>query len=98
MLVVGIFLFSRYGEGKRILAIILIYIPGIVACAILYAVPVNKSTEGIYLFAIYLIALIGVARGLIYSLLASNIAGYTKKTVSSALFFSLYCVANIVCP
>lgn len=33
-----------------------------------------------------------------YSLLASNVAGYTKKTVSGAMFFSSYCVSNIVSP
>jgi ACS family allantoate permease-like MFS transporter len=34
----------------------------------------------------------------IYSLLASNIAGYTKKAVTGTLFFSANAVANIVSP
>ena len=48
--------------------------------------------------AIFLIPIVATAGGLMYSLLASNIAGYTKKTVTGALFFSSYCVANIVSP
>jgi hypothetical protein len=33
-----------------------------------------------------------------YSLLASNVAGYSKKVLAGALFFSSNCVSNIVSP
>jgi MFS transporter, ACS family, allantoate permease len=42
--------------------------------------------------------MVAAAASIMYLLLASNIAGYTKKTVSGALFFSVYCVANIISP
>jgi ACS family allantoate permease-like MFS transporter len=98
VLAVSIFLSSRYGEGKRILAIVLCYIPGVISCAILYASPLTKSTKGLHLFAVFFIGCVAASASVLYSLLASNVAGYTKKTVSGAMFFTSYCVANIVSP
>lgn len=98
VLLVSSFLSSRYGDGKRIFAIILCYIPGIISCAILYASPLTASTKALHLFAVFFIGTVAASAGVIYSLLASNIAGYTKKTVSGAMFFASYCVANIVSP
>lgn len=98
VLVVSTFLSSKYGEGKRIFAIVLCYLPGVISCGILYASPLNKHTKGLHLFAVFFIGCVAASAGVIYSLLASNVAGYTKKTVSGALFFSAYCVANIISP
>ena len=98
VLVVSIFLSSKYGEGKRIFAIILCYIPGVISCVILYASPLNKNTKGLHLFAVFFIGCVAASASILYSLLASNVAGYTKKTVSGAMFFTAYCVANIVSP
>jgi len=98
VLFVSILLSTKYGEGKRIFAIILCYIPGIISCAILYASPLTKSTKALHLFAVFFIGCVAASAGIMYSLLASNVAGYTKKTVSGAMFFTSYCVANIVCP
>jgi ACS family allantoate permease-like MFS transporter len=98
ILVVSFFLSSKYGEGKRIFAIILCYIPGVISCSILYASPLNAHTKGLHLFAVFFIGCVAASAGIMYSLLASNIAGYTKKTVSGTLFFISYCVANIISP
>lgn len=98
VLTVSIFLSSKYGEGKRIFAIIICYIPGVVSCAILHASPLNSHTKGLHLFAVMFISCVAASAGIMYSLLASNVAGYTKKTVSGAMFFAAYCVANIVSP
>lgn len=98
VLVVSTFLSSKYGEGLRIPAIILCYIPGVVSCAILYASPLNPSTKGLHLFAVFFIGCVAASAGIMYSLLSSNIAGYTKKTVSGTLFFISYCVSNIISP
>jgi uncharacterized membrane protein len=98
MILTGFFLSSKWGQGKLILAIIICYIPGIIACSILYAVPVESSTKASHLASIFIIPIVATSGGLMYSLLAANIAGYTKKTVTGALFFSAYCVANIVSP
>lgn len=98
VLTVSTFLSSKYGEGKRIMAIILCYLPGVVSCAILYASPLNKHTKGLHLFAVFFIGCVAASAGILYSLLASNVAGYTKKSVSGAMFFASYCVSNIVSP
>lgn len=58
----------------------------------------NSNTLDAHLAAIFLIPMVATAGGLMYSLLAANIAGYTKKTVTGTLFFSAYCVANIIPP
>ncbi|KPI37651.1 putative transporter [Cyphellophora attinorum] len=98
VLLVSSFLSSRYGEGKRIFAIIGCYIPGVISCAILYASPLSQSTKALHLFAVFFIGVVAASAGIMYSLLASNIAGYTKKTVAGSMFFASYCVANIVSP
>lgn len=98
MILVGFFLSSKWGEGKQIFTIIACYIPGIIACGILYGVPVNSSTLSSHLAAIFMIPMVAAAGGMMYSILAANIAGYTKKTMTGTLFFSAYCVANIISP
>jgi len=98
ILVVSTFLSSKYGKGKRIFAMILCYLPGVVSCTILYAVPLDNHTKGLHLFAVFFLGCVAASAGIMYSLLSSNVAGYTKKTVSGTLFFMSYCVANIVSP
>lgn len=98
MVLVGFFLSSRWGQGKQIFTIIACYIPGIIACGILYGIPVKQSTRSSHLAAIFLIPIVASAGGMMYAILAGNIAGYTKKTVTGTLFFSAYCVANIISP
>ncbi|GAM91251.1 hypothetical protein ANO11243_092980 [Dothideomycetidae sp. 11243] len=89
---------SRHIEGRRIFLIMALYLPGIMACAILYVVPLKRSNRAIHLFAVWSVPAVAAAAGVQYSLLASNVAGYTKKTIAGAMFFAAYCVANIVTP
>jgi hypothetical protein len=98
MIIAGFFLSSRWGEGKRIFVIILCYLPGIASCLILYLSPITPSTRSAHLFAITIIPVVATSAGVLYALLASNIAGYTKKSVTGTLFFSANAVANIVSP
>ncbi|KAF3389439.1 hypothetical protein F1880_003412 [Penicillium rolfsii] len=98
MILVGFFLSSKWGKDKQIFTIIACYVPGIISCGILYGVPVNSSTRSSHLAAIFLIPIVAAAGGMMYSILAANIAGYTKKTVTGTLFFSAFCVANIISP
>jgi hypothetical protein len=98
MWIVSFFLSSKWGEGKRIIIIILFYIWGVAAAAILFRVPIKESTRGAHLFAIFIVNSTAVSACLTYSLLAANVAGYTKKTVAGALYFSAYCLGNIVGP
>lgn len=92
------FLATRWGEGRRIFAIIICYIPGIIAAALLYSVPIRPDTKQLHLGAIFIIPIVAVSAGVTYSLLASNVAGYTKKTVSGSLFFMSYSISNIISP
>lgn len=94
MLIAGFFLSSKWGQGKRIIVIIICYLPGIASCLILYLNPITPSTRKDHLCAITIIPVVATSAGVLYSLLASNIAGYTKKSVTGTLFFS----AKIVSP
>lgn len=98
MVLASFFLSTRWGEGKRIIFIIICYIPGIVASLILYLSPVGPNTKGVHLFAIFILSIVAVSSGVLYSLLASNVAGYTKKTVAGSMYFITSSVANIVGP
>lgn len=98
ILLSGTFLSSRWGKNCTTIIMILLYIPGVIACCLLYAVPIRDSTRSAHLAAIFLIPIVAAAAGVMYSLLASNVAGYTKKSVSGVMFFSAYSVSNIVSP
>lgn len=92
------FLGSSWGQGKRIFAIMIMYLPGLISTAILYAVPISRSSTGILLFAITFINAISTSASIMYSLLASNIGGYTKKSVVNSMFFVFYSLGNITAP
>lgn len=98
MLIAGFFLATKWGQGKRILVIIICYLPGLASCLILYLSPIKNTTRKAHLFAITILPVVATSAGILYSLLASNIAGYTKKSVTGTLFFSANAVANIVSP
>ncbi|KAF2730354.1 MFS general substrate transporter [Polyplosphaeria fusca] len=89
---------TRWGQGKRCFAAMLMYVPGVISTVILYAVPVQKSTIGVLLFALYFLNVISTCPSIMYSLLASNIAGYTKKSVVNSMFFVSYSLGNIISP
>lgn len=92
------FLSSKHGQNKRIFAIICCYVPGLVGTVLLYAIPLRQSTVGVHLFAVYFVNTISTCASIMYSLLASNIAGYTKKSVVNSMFFIAYSLGNIVSP
>ncbi|CAK7212681.1 hypothetical protein SBRCBS47491_001549 [Sporothrix bragantina] len=97
-LVVTWFLGSTYGQNTRILLCIVCYLPGVVGTALLYSIPVTSSTLSVHLFAIYFINTITTCASIIYSLMASNVGGYTKKSIANTMVFIGYSVANIVSP
>lgn len=92
------FLGSKHGQGKRCFAIMICYLPGLVSTVILYKVRVSDSTVGVLLFALFFLNVISTCASVMYSLLASNIAGYTKKSVVNSIFFISYSLGNIVSP
>lgn len=70
---------TKWGQGKRCFAIVICYFPGLISTVLLYRFQVSSSTLGVLLFAIMFLNIISTCAALMYSLLASNIAGYTKK-------------------
>ncbi|KAJ6110321.1 transporter [Penicillium sp. IBT 16267x] len=98
MVIVRSFLSTRRGKDKRIFCIILCYMPGIISSVILYVSPIENSTKHLHLFAIFIVPIVAVSSGIMYSLLASNVASYSKKVLAGAMFFSSNCIANIISP
>lgn len=92
------FLSQEWGRGKRIWSIILCYIPGVVSTVMLYKLPIKPSTKVAHISALYILGIVAITQGILYSLLASNIAGYTKKVVTGSLFFAAWSIANIISP
>lgn len=77
MLLFGFVLATKWGQQKRIFAIIFCYLPGVAACLILYLSPIKQSTKSAHLFAITIIAMVATSAGIMYSLLASNMYVHT---------------------
>jgi MFS transporter, ACS family, allantoate permease len=65
---------------------------------ILYSSRISAGTKSLHLFAVFILGVVATSAGTMYSLLASNVAGYTKKAVSGSIFFIASSVANIVGP
>jgi ACS family allantoate permease-like MFS transporter len=98
MLTVSFILATKWGNNKRIFFIIFCYLPGIASCAILYASPIAQDTKSLHLFAVFILGMVATSAGTMYSLLASNVAGYTKKAVAGSIFFISSSLANIAGP
>ncbi|KAH8884898.1 MFS transporter [Thozetella sp. PMI_491] len=72
---------------------------GNLACVICGAVLVGiKDNRWARLVAIWLCSLQSVGFSLSLTMVSSNVAGYTKKTVTGAFLFVGYCVGNIIGP
>lgn len=89
---------TNWGQGKRCFAIMMCYCPGLISTVLLYKFQVSDGTLGVLLFAILFLNVISTCAALMYSLLASNIAGYTKKSVVNSVFFICYSLGNIISP
>ncbi|KAJ5316857.1 hypothetical protein N7508_001365 [Penicillium antarcticum] len=98
MVAISITLSTRWGEGKRIFFIILCYIPGLVSTAMLFALPFNAGTKTAHLGVIFNVPIVASFAGIMYSLLATNVAGYSNKVLAGVLLVSSTCVSNIDSP
>jgi MFS transporter, ACS family, allantoate permease len=83
---------TKWGQGKRCFTLMICYCPGLISTVLLYRFQVSDSTLGVLLFAIMFLNIISTCAAVMYSLLASNIAGYTKKVCGRCS--SLACQAN----
>lgn len=103
ILSVGSFVLTYYlskpwGRGKRIWSIVACFIPGLIATVMLFKLPRGTTTKGAHLAAILILGLVTISQGIVFSLISSNIAGYTKKVVTGSLVFTAWAVSNILSP
>jgi MFS family permease len=68
----------------------------IIGSALLVGLPASNKWGRIA--ALWLVYFQAVGYSLSFTIMSSNIAGYTKKQVTSALYFTVYCVGNIASP
>lgn len=83
-------------KGTRCWMMALSQVPGLVGGALLYVLP--ESNRNGKLGSFYLLSTHGVGFSILLSMLASNYAGFTKKTTASALVFMGWCAGEIIAP
>jgi predicted MFS family arabinose efflux permease len=66
-------------------------------CSVLLVGLLTSNKRG-RLVALWLCYCQAVGFSLSFTMMSSNIAGYTKKQVTSALYVTAYCVGNIISP
>ncbi|TKA82225.1 hypothetical protein B0A49_00410 [Cryomyces minteri] len=88
------YLAGRYNQ--RALNVITLLIPGIVGGALMAFLPPNAKAGK--LIGNYLTNCIGATLPLLYSLVACNYAGHTKKVTMNALLLMSFCLGNIIGP
>ena len=86
---------SYIGKG-RTLIMFFISLPTLVGCIFLAAVP--RHHTWIRIVGSWLLLTAPAATAIMLSLIASNVAGFSKKVTTTALTFIFYCVGNIVSP
>lgn len=68
----------------------------IIGSALLVGLPANNKWGR--LVALWLTYCQGVGYSLSFVIISNNISGYTKKQVTGAVYFTGYCVGNIISP
>ncbi|KFY49408.1 hypothetical protein V495_00597 [Pseudogymnoascus sp. VKM F-4514 (FW-929)] len=92
---VSSYLASKIRKSRCLLITILLCISILGWCMVGY-LPINQTAGklgGVYIFGAY-----AAGFPLSLSIIASDVAGYTKKTVVSAMLFLAYCAGNIAGP
>jgi MFS family permease len=84
--------------SRKSISLGILVVPCIIGASLLYAIVRNKANTGPLLFGYYLIAFLFAGNPLTVSWIASNTAGYTKKSVSMAMYQIGASVGNIVGP
>lgn len=85
---------AAYVPNTRVLMMILNCAVGLVGMIIVYCTN-DKATE---MVGLVLSVIPAVNTPLAVSLITANIAGRTKRSCCSALFFITYCIGNIIGP
>lgn len=95
IVVLGWGVLSRH-YGSRILWGVAAVATTMVGVVLIITLPVHNSIGR--LIGYYMTMALPAGEASMLSLIASNVAGYTKKTTVSAIFFLGYCTGNIIGP
>ncbi|OWZ49238.1 allantoate permease [Cryptococcus neoformans] len=85
-----------YTMGKRLFLMAFAIIPPIIGTVVMYTIP--HSNKAPSLFAYYITGFYNAPYVMSLALMASNTAGTTKKSVTSAIIWMSYCGGNIAGP
>lgn len=88
-------LVHRFPDRRALVIGVLVFL-ALIGAILLEALP--QSQKWPRLVGVWLLPGIAVAFPVMLSYTASNIAGYTKKVVSSSLIFIFWCTGNIIAP
>ncbi|KAF9890765.1 hypothetical protein FE257_005634 [Aspergillus nanangensis] len=87
---------TSYIRKSRLIALVCIFLVGITGILMIKLLPEEQRLSRLAGF--WLVTAIAPAFPVMVSLVASNIAGFTKKSTTVAMFFVTYCVGNLVGP
>jgi MFS family permease len=93
-ILIATYLAGRYNQ--RGLNVVTLLVPGAIGGALMAFLP-GKSKTG-KLIGNYLTNCIGASLPLLYSWVAANIAGHTKKVCMNAILLMSFCLGNIIGP
>ncbi|KAI1334674.1 allantoate permease [Xylariaceae sp. FL0016] len=95
-LIIGGYICTRWPRGSRCPTMIVANLICIVGSALLVKLP-NENKWG-RLVALWLCFFQGLGFSMSLTMISSNVAGSTKKQMTSAILFTGYCVGNIIGP
>ncbi|KAK8061980.1 MFS general substrate transporter [Apiospora phragmitis] len=95
-LLAGGFICSRWPQNTRCLTMIVANLICITGAAMLVGLP--DDAKWARLVALWLCYFQGLGFSMALTMISSNIAGSTKKQLTSAILFTGYCVGNIIGP
>ncbi|GAB7356406.1 hypothetical protein MBLNU459_g7180t1 [Dothideomycetes sp. NU459] len=93
-ILIATYLAGRYNQ--RGLNVVTLLIPGIIGGALMAFLP--ESNKAGKLIGNYLTQCIGASLPLLYSWVAANYAGHTKKVTMNAILLISFCLGNIIGP
>ncbi|KAK4868072.1 hypothetical protein LT330_007270 [Penicillium expansum] len=94
MLVAGL-LSSRMKNGRTVI-MFLVSAPTLVGIVLLDVLP--QSSTWARIVGVWLVLCVPAGYAILLSLISSNVAGFSKKLMTTSMVFVAFCVANIVSP
>ncbi|KEF57192.1 uncharacterized protein A1O9_07382 [Exophiala aquamarina CBS 119918] len=88
--------YISYRYSNRSFVIVSLLVPGIIGASLMAFLPISSKIGR--LFGTYLTNTIPSSTPLIYSWVAANVAGHTKKVTMNALLLMAFCLGNILGP